>query len=818
MNKICIGIHVTDQAERLHATLESLQSTVSQAEVILLADGPDARTTETLSKIRHIAQFGTDERLGAPACFNQLARHSDAGILVLLEAGARVAPRCLDHLIAALDADPANGLAGPSTNLAWNEQAAFSHGGGTPGEVASTGREAERRFGSEWRTLEPLYSLADFCYAVRREVIACIGAADEAYKTGPCWEMDYNIRAARAGWRGAWACAAYVHRTPSTPQRRLDQTRRFEASKRLYQDRFCALKLRGEQAGYESHCKGDECEHFAPASIIRLKIPFPGEITPAASAASASISVAEAARSTKAPYLNPESSLPLVTCVMPTRDRAEFVLQSIAYFERQDYPARELIIIDDGREGLEGKLPDDPRIRYIQLSRAQSIGAKRNLGCDLARGSIVAHWDDDDWYASERLSVQTAPLIAAEAEITALEAEVFFDLPRWEFWRCTPELHRRLFCEDVHGGTLVYLRRVWEKFARYPDRSLAEDAGFLRQVIRRGARLGKLRTQGLFIYVRHSTNSWTFSCGEFLDGSGWLRVPEVAMPALDRAFYASRTAAGGALESAGVPPGSRAPTCLASERGSRAVHTGETPALSGALPAGPFVSCIMPTYNRRPYVLQAIGYFLRQSYINSELLVVDDGTDTIEDLIPEDPRVRYVHLAAKTTIGAKRNLACEQARGEMIVHWDDDDWIAGWRLGYQVESMIKSGADLCGLDKPLFYDPRADRAWEYVYPRGARFWVAGSTLCYTRAFWRTHPFPNINVGEDTRFVWGAPARRMLALENPGFFVAIIHSNNTSVKRTSDARYRPKSPVEVRSLIGGDLSFYAEMARTGAACA
>lgn len=805
MKRICIGIHVCDQAERLHATLESVrQNTASRAELILLPDGPDARTRQALQMLGHIAQFGTDEPLGTPACFNRLALHSDADILVLLEAGAQVAPRWLDRLVAALDADPANGLAGPSTNLAWNKQSVFPRAGGTYDEVAGTAREAERRFGSTARTLEPFYSLADFCYAVRREVIADIGAADEAYETGPCWEMDYNIRAARAGWRGVWACAAYVHRAPFTARRRLEEARRLEANKRLYQDRFCALRLRGEQSGYEPHCKGDDCEHFAPASLIRLKIPLPrdGKVKVSTATVSTSIAADSTGSRTAASPPQVETSLPLVTCVMATRDRAEFVLQSIRYFQRQDYPARELIIIDDGRETLEGRLPDDPRIRYVRLSRRQSIGAKRNLGCELARGSIVAQWDDDDWYAPGRLSVQTAPLISGEADISALPAEVFFDLRRWEFWRCTPELHRRLFCEDVTGGTLVYWRRVWEKLARYPDCSLAEDAGFLRQVVRRGARLRREHREGLFVYVRHATNSWSFSCGQFLDRNGWLRVGEPSMPENDRAFYASRSEAAPPellAESAGVPPAFSAPALTA----------------SAIIDGGPLLSCIMPTYNRRPFVRQAIGYFLRQSYTNSELIVVDDGPDAISDLIPADPRVRYIRLAARATIGAKRNLACEQARGELIVHWDDDDWTASWRLENQVQGMINSGADLCGLDKPLFYDPRADRAWQYVYPPGGKSWVAGGTLCYTRPFWRENPFPNINVGEDTRFVWGASARRMLALEDPGFFVAIIHPGNTSVKRTSDPRYQAKESAEVRKLLGGDLSFYAEMVKNSA---
>lgn len=233
---------------------------------------------------------------------------------------------------------------------------------------------------------------------------------------------------------------------------------------------------------------------------------------------------------------------PLVSCIMPTRGRREWVLRSVKYFERQDYPERELIILDDGDEDLSGQLPRSPQVRYLRQRQRCSIGAKRNLGAAEARGRILAHWDDDDGYAPGRLSAQVAPLVAGEAEITALTAGIFFDLNRWRFWRVTPELHRRLFLRDVHGGTLVYLRRVL-KLARYPDRSLAEDAVFLRCATRRGARLARLDNDGLFVYLRHDTNSWSFRCGHHLDPLGWREVAEPRLPPEDRAFYAARSPA-----------------------------------------------------------------------------------------------------------------------------------------------------------------------------------------------------------------------------------------------------------------------------------
>src|SRR2546428_3083894 len=163
----------------------------------------------------------------------------------------------------------------------------------------------------------------------------------------------------------------------------------------------------------------------------------------------------------------------------------------------------------------------------------------------------------------------------------------------------------------------------------------------------------------------------------------------------------------------------------------------------------------MPTVDRRRFVPRAIDYFLRQDYSHRELVVVDDGTDAVADLIPADDRIRYVRLATKKNVGAKRNLACEHARGDIIVHWDDDDWMSPHRLSYQIGYLLRQRLDLCGLDSVLFFDPAAARAWEYVYPGGARPWVYGATLCYRKELWRRAPFPEVAVGEDSRFVWSS---------------------------------------------------------------
>jgi hypothetical protein len=208
------------------------------------------------------------------------------------------------------------------------------------------------------------------------------------------------------------------------------------------------------------------------------------------------------------------------------------------------------------------------------------------------------------------------------------------------------------------------------------------------------------------------------------------------------------------------------------------------------------VSCILPTYNRRAFLPRSIEHFLAQDQAEKELIVLDDGTDCIRDLIPDNPAIRYFRLDRRHAIGAKRNLACQYAAGDILLHWDDDDWMADWRISYQVSELTNSGAALCGLDRLLYYEPSTDRAWEYRYPSNNRPWVAGNTLCYRKVYWQRHRFAEVDIGEDSRFVWQARANELLRHEKSDFIVATIHDKNVSPKVTRGSYWNPRPASEV----------------------
>lgn len=264
-----------------------------------------------------------------------------------------------------------------------------------------------------------------------------------------------------------------------------------------------------------------------------------------------------------------------------------------------------------------------------------------------------------------------------------------------------------------------------------------------------------------------------------------------------------------------APPAVRSAFIALGEQPAR----GEAPA-PGATASRPprrtLVSCVMPTHNRRAFVPQAIRYFLRQDLTDSELIVVDDGTDPVADLIPDDPRIRYVGLPERHTIGQKRNIGCAQAWGEIIVHWDDDDWMASWRLRYQVDALMRQevdqDVDVSGLRSLWFCHIPEGRAWRYEYPPDRQPWVADATFCYRRSLWERHPFADTSYGIDTGYLWQSPAKRVGVLDDPSFYVALVHEANTSRKDTADAWWHPCPAGDVASLMGDDWAFYEDVLR------
>lgn len=188
----------------------------------------------------------------------------------------------------------------------------------------------------------------------------------------------------------------------------------------------------------------------------------------------------------------------------------------------------------------------------------------------------------------------------------------------------------------------------------------------------------------------------------------------------------------------------------------------------------------MPTKDRHKYIPRALRCFLAQTYENRELLILDDGGEGAEALLPDDERIRYVRCGRPSSLGAKRNLACELAGGEYIAHWDDDDWSHPDRLATQLEG----SPIVAGFSRMLFWDESRAKAQLYC---GKADYALGTSLLYRKDWWAAHRFKDHNIGEDNAFV--REARRDIRItEGTGLMVATTHANGTSPRSGAENRY------------------------------
>ncbi len=220
--------------------------------------------------------------------------------------------------------------------------------------------------------------------------------------------------------------------------------------------------------------------------------------------------------------------------------------------------------------------------------------------------------------------------------------------------------------------------------------------------------------------------------------------------------------------------------------------------VAGSVAAQPLVSCILPTKNRAEFIPQAIQSFQQQTHPSKELVVVDNGEDSTESLIPNDPTIRYTKIAGRRTTGEMRNLCVKMSRGQIICHFDSDDWSAPERVTDQVTRLGEFGV-VTGYHEMLFYDVRDGRSYVWYQPSSQPRQVLGTSLCYRRVWWQYHPFEPLLVGEDIKFFKQArrEANKLVTTAPAGkLMVARVHHHQTCRKSLKPNNYAPTPPTSL----------------------
>jgi glycosyltransferase involved in cell wall biosynthesis len=198
-----------------------------------------------------------------------------------------------------------------------------------------------------------------------------------------------------------------------------------------------------------------------------------------------------------------------VSCLLATGNRHRFFQQALRCYLSQDYPHRELIVVDDGEQPVGDHCVKVEGVRYLRLDRKTPTGTKLNLAAEAAAGTILQKLDDDDYYRPEFLATAVGRLLAGDWRRSIAGWDCFLVLLAGE-----KELH---FSGNgwFAGGTLCFSKKLWQgkPFRDIPvdeDHWFLEDHGSRRQL--------RVYEPEQYILVRHGRNTWrAFGNGQNAD-------------------------------------------------------------------------------------------------------------------------------------------------------------------------------------------------------------------------------------------------------------------------------------------------------------
>lgn len=111
---------------------------------------------------------------------------------------------------------------------------------------------------------------------------------------------------------------------------------------------------------------------------------------------------------------------PLVSIILPTRDRAYVLRQTLDGIRAQTTSDWELILIDDGsKDGTRELVASyaEPRFHYLRNESPHGAAKARNEGLAKARAEFIAFQDAGDDWLPEKLALQVERLRAASANV-----------------------------------------------------------------------------------------------------------------------------------------------------------------------------------------------------------------------------------------------------------------------------------------------------------------------------------------------------------------------------------------------------------------
>jgi glycosyltransferase involved in cell wall biosynthesis len=197
----------------------------------------------------------------------------------------------------------------------------------------------------------------------------------------------------------------------------------------------------------------------------------------------------------------------------------------------------------------------------------------------------------------------------------------------------------------------------------------------------------------------------------------------------------------------------------------------------------PFVSVCTPTFNRRPFIEMMVACFDSQDYPKDrmEWIIIDDGTDPIEDLVGGHPNVKYFRYDTKMTLGKKRNIMHDKSKGDIIVYMDDDDYYPPERVSHAVNMLTTHPSALCAGSSEMYIYFNDRKRMVQFGPYGKDHATAGTFAFKRQLLKQTRYNEDACLAEEREFLKGYTIP-FVQLDPLKTILVFSHSHNTMDKR------------------------------------
>ncbi|MEG4579486.1 glycosyltransferase [Microcoleus sp. MON1_C5] len=341
----------------------------------------------------------------------------------------------------------------------------------------------------------------------------------------------------------------------------------------------------------------------------------------------------------------PQEKKPLVSVIIPTKDRPEMLEIAVKSVLEQTYPNTEIIVVNDAGvdvEELLNRLNYRGNISYVKQDYPRERSATRNAGLRIAKGKYIGYLDDDDLYYPNHIQTLVEFLENSEYKVAYTDAT-------------------KAEQEKQDGKYVTINRSVPYSYDFDEDLLMASNYIPILCVMHERA---CLEQTGVFDETLDTHEDWDL----------WIR-----MSLKFKISHINKTTCEFTWRTDGSTTTSRRWDDFERTREIvRNRYSGQVRVNSVVqrIAEQPCVSVIIPTKDRPEMLEVAVQSVLNQTHENLQIIVVNDGGVDLQtrlDKLNTKRNITYLNHDRNQERSAARNTGIRFARGKYIAYLDDDD-------------------------------------------------------------------------------------------------------------------------------------------------